>query len=273
MSEFTGKEVKRAIRDFESAVEDVMNAGYNTYKSRIKRLVNLSQTNRVVNSIVGPIFNLDVNLSEIHYHRNGSGWIDIKLPITIDEQIAYVIKVFQLVSEESLSLDNLTFTIYKQQRIADNINMYLSEVCYPCLRELIYKLRDLIEDEVEGKEEVPKAALQIINYGNLSAQNGSSIAVGKDIQQNINYKNLREEIMEKVKEAQLVHEDSLEEVERLSGEVEEELNQPEPSQSKLKSLAKKAYEIGESGLLKVFTTVVNDPRWGQAAAEALLNIQ
>lgn len=30
MSEFTGKEVKRAIRDFESAVEDVMNAGYNT---------------------------------------------------------------------------------------------------------------------------------------------------------------------------------------------------------------------------------------------------
>ncbi|MCY9112498.1 hypothetical protein MOE45_15665 [Bacillus atrophaeus] len=62
MSMFTEKEVKRAIRDFESAVHDVINAGYTTYQAKIKRLVDLSKSNRVISFIVGPIFALNVDL-------------------------------------------------------------------------------------------------------------------------------------------------------------------------------------------------------------------
>ncbi|MCG0590580.1 hypothetical protein L6P38_19000 [Bacillus velezensis] len=272
MSKFTEKEVKRAIRDFESAVHDVINAGYNTYQSKIQRLVDLSKSNRVISFIVGPIFSLNVDLNEVHSRRNGSGWIELKLPSNMDEHIAYVLKVFQLVSEDKLSLENESFLIYKQKRIADNIQLYMSEVCYPCLRELTYKLSDLVEDKVDGKNEISDASLKIINYGTLTAQNGSTIAVGQNISQSVNFKSIKEDIMEKVKASGVVSEDSLGEVEELAGELEEELNRDEPDDSKLKRFAQKALEIGENGLLKVLTTVVTDPRWGQAAAQALLNI-
>ncbi|WP_456270359.1 hypothetical protein M1E15_20515 [Bacillus sp. JZ76] len=270
MSMFTEKEVKRAVRDFKSAVEDILNARYETCEIRINTLVHLSKSNPVIQSILDPFYSMTLNLDNIH--RNSLDYGKLNLPADIDMQIAYLLKIFELVSKKEINLVEWAFEIYQARQFDTNIQRFITEVGYPCLRELTYRIEDLIEDEVEGKGEVSTASLQIINYGNLSAQNGGTIAVGKDIQQNINYKNLKEEILQKVKESQVVPLDSLVEVERLSDELEEELNQPEPSESRLKSLAKKAYEIGENGLLKVLTTVVTDPRWGQAAAHALLNI-
>ncbi|CAF1855317.1 hypothetical protein ABE189_03285 [Bacillus subtilis] len=270
MHEFTEQEVKRAIREFDSAVGDVLNASYSTYVLKMKRIVQLSKDNPVINSIVEPIYFIDVDFNEIH-KPDGGGWIELNLPVNIDEQIAYVFKVFQLASEQEGYLDTLTFTIYKNKRIADNISLYLSDVVSSSLRELRYRLGDLMED-IKGREEIPVASLQIINNGTLTAQHGSTIAVGKDIQQNINYSNIKEDIMSKVKESGLVPQDSLKEVEKLSSELEEELNQPEPNESKLKKVAQKVLEIGENGLLRIFSTVVTDPRWGQAVSHALLNM-
>ncbi|MEK4381163.1 hypothetical protein NSS70_04495 [Aeribacillus sp. FSL K6-2848] len=140
------------------------------------------------------------------------------------------------------------------------------------MRELSYRLNDLIEDEVTGKEEVSTAALQIFNFGSITASQGSNVAIGKDIQQSVSYENIVNKIMDKVRTERIVSEDKLPEIEEVANEIEEEINKTEPSPSKLKQLAGKLYNIGETALLKVVSTVVTDPRWGQAVAETLMNM-
>jgi hypothetical protein len=272
MSDFSAKEVKRSIRNFESAAQDVINSTYQTYKARIARFVEIAQKDRVINSIISPLLEMKIDFDKIHISRNGF-WIDeLKLPTDLDVQIAYVLQMFNLVAKGEISLENITHSIYKHKRFEDNIVMWLRDVAHPCLRELSYRLNDLVEDEVTGKEAISTAALQIFNYGSITASQGSSVAIGKDIQQSISYKNVANEIMDIVRTERIVSEEKLPEVEEVANEIEEEINKSDPSPSKLKQLAGKLYNIGETALLKVVSTVVTDPRWGQAVAETLMNM-
>lgn len=268
--EFTQKEVKRSIRSFESSVRDVMEAGFNTYQSRIKTLVKLCFENKVINSIAKPFFSISINLDDIH--RDDDGWIELYLPPDLDEQIAYVLQVFKTEIEKEYFIQELSYKIFKDRGIHNNIQMYLSEVAYPCLRELIFRLNDLIEDEVEGKEEITGASLSIVNHGTISAGNGSNIALGMDINQSLTYENIKQEIIKKVKETNEISDDSIADIEVLASELEQELTQSSPSKTRLKEIASKVYGIGEQGLLKIFNTVVTDPRWGQAVSDTLLNM-
>jgi len=266
--EFSEKEVLRSIRSFESTVQDILQAGYTTYKSRIKTLMGLCKGNPVINSIVVPFFSIPIKLE--HIHVKSFDRIEINLPSNVDEQIAYVLTVFKQVAEEEISLESLGFKIFKQRSPQENIQRYISQIAYPCLRELNYKLNDLIEDQVDGRKEIPSAELNIINYGTLNAERGGNIAIGKDIHQSIHYKNIKEEIIKKVREANLLSEEAIDVVEEVATELEQELSQSEPSESKLKELARKIYDIGEQGVLKIFRTVVNDPRWAQALLDMML---
>jgi hypothetical protein len=269
---FTEKEVKRAIRTFDMAATDIANAGYTTYKARIKRFMELIEQDSVINSIVCPLFNISVDLEVIHHSFNGY-WIgEVKLPTNINEQLAYVLKIFKSVSLAELSLEDLSHRIYKRKRFEDNIQAWINEIAFPLMKELSYRLQDLIEDEVEGKDEIQSSSLQIVNYGTITAEQGSAVAIGNDIQQNITYKNIAHDIMEKVRSAQVVPAEKISEVEQISKELEEEMGNATPSPTKLKGFAQKLYDIGQTGLLKVTSTVITDPRWGQAVADTLMNL-
>ncbi|MEB4859751.1 hypothetical protein [Priestia megaterium] len=271
MNKFSAKEVKRSIRNFESAAQDILSAQYSTYESRIEKFIEITRVDPVINSIVGPLFLLKIDLEKIHVSGDDL-WIELKLPTNTDEELAYVVQMFDLITRREISLDNIAFGIYRNNSFSQNISLWMSDVARPNLRELSYRLNDLVEDEVSGKEEVATAALQIFNYGSINASHGSSVAMGKDIHQTINYKNVANEIMDKVRAEQAVSEDKLDQVEEASNELQEELAKAAPSPSRLTQLAGKFYELGEAGLLKVVSTVVTDPKWGQAVGEALMNV-
>ncbi|OWP58528.1 hypothetical protein ETZ92_019320 [Bacillus velezensis] len=266
--EFSEKEVKRSVRNFESAVQDIVQAGYKTYRSRIKTLMGLCKDDPVINSIVTPFFSMPIELERIHV--KDFDWIILNLPSNLDEQIAYVLTVFKQVAESELSLEDLSFEIFQEHNVQANIQRYISQVAFPCLRELNHRLNDLIEDQVDGKKEIPRADLNIINYGTLNAERGANIAIGKDIHQSIQNKSIKEEILKKVRESNLVPEESIDVVEEVATELEQELSQSKPSESKLKELARKVYDIGEQGILKIFRNAVDDPRWGQALLDMIL---
>ncbi|WP_342575496.1 hypothetical protein MHH37_06585 [Solibacillus sp. FSL K6-1781] len=272
MNNFPASSVKRAIRDFDSAAADVLGSNFQTYKVRIKTFYNLIENNEIIKFIVGPLLEVKVDLNEIY--KNGNGfWIrELNLPSDLDGQLAYVLQLFKDVANGSNELESITYRIYKDKRIEANILSWLSDVARPCFRELSYKLEDLIEDEVEGKDSVSETSLKIFNYGSITASNGSSVAIGKDIQQSISYKNVANEIMERVKAERIVSEEKLPDIEETAKEIEEEINKANPSPGKLKQLAGKVYDIGETALLKVISTTVSDPRWGQAVADTLMNI-
>lgn len=195
---------------------------------------------------------------------------ELNLPSNLDEQIAYVLTVFKQVAEEEISLQNLSYKLFGYRGFGENIKSYISQIAFPCLRELKFRLNDLIEDQVDGKKEILSAELNIINYGTLNAHRGSNIAIGKDINQSIHYKNIKEDIVKEVRESRLLSEESISEVEEVATELEQELSQSVPSASKLKELARKVYDIGEQGIIKIFRTVVDDPRWGQALLDTIL---
>ncbi len=268
MNKFTAKQVKRAIRDFESNVQDIMGSDIRTYEARIKSFVTIINTNPVINSIVSPLLEIDINIDQIH-EGNGSGWITLNLPIDTNEQIAYILKVFIMVAQDKLSFQDLTLSIYASSHISSNIEKYLNNIARPALRELIYRLNDLIEDEVDGKDEVKVSSLQIINHGTISAPQGN-IGLGQQIQQNLTNNSIAEDIMKQVREERTVNEADLPEVESLAQEVEAEIVLAEPSRTKLKDIAGKVFAIGQQGLLRTFTNVVNNPAWAQAVTDHLL---
>lgn len=272
MGNYTEREVKTSIRRLNAAINDIVSASYATYRSKIDSFVELTHSDLIIKSIVDPFRSIRVDFEEIHRSQHGDWISEVKLPLDLDSRIAYVIKVFDEVSAKNLPLHDLTHRIYKNKKLEYNIQMYLGDIAMPQLSELKHMLDDLIEDEVQGQQSIPESALQIINHGTIHAQQGSTIALGKDIGQTVNYKNCLSEIMDKVKESGELSEEKFPEVELLANEVQEEINKPTPTPSKLKELAHKVYDIGEKGLLKIFTTVVSDPRWGQAVAEVLINV-
>lgn len=274
MENYTEREVKTSIRRLNSAISDIVTASYATYRAKIKSFVELSYSDPIINSIVEPFRTIDVDFNKIHGDTMG-GWVhEVKLPTDINKRIAYIIHLFDKESQKARTLEGLAFTIYQDRKIESNIRNFLYDIAKPQLVELIHMLDDLIEDEVQGQQSIPESALQIINHGTITAHHGSSIALGKDIQQTISYNsgNIANEIVAKAKIEGVIPEGKTFEVEELANEVQNEIEKDEPSPGKLKQLAGKIYDIGEQGLLKVFTTIVTDPRWGQVAAETLMNI-
>ncbi len=269
---FKAKEVKRAIRTLEVATSDILNAGYLTYKVRIERFIAIINEDKVINSIVAPLLTIPVDFDSIHVSNSGDWISELRLPISIDEQLAYVIQIFYKVKTGAIDLGNLSFRIYRKNRFEDNIQLFLSQIARPCLRELLDRLHYLVEDEVEGQESIASAALQIFNYGSITAEQGSAVAIGKDIQQTVTYKNITPKVMEVVREQQVVPEEKMAEVEQVINEIQEEINKDEPSESKLKSFAGKVYGLGETALLKVISNELTDPKWGHAVSKTLLSL-
>ncbi|OIK07144.1 hypothetical protein [Bacillus sp. MUM 13] len=273
MTNFTEKEVKRAIRTLDNAAQDILSSGYSSYKARIERFVDVIYKDRVLNYIVAPLLEIPLDFDSIHYSSFNGFWIsELRLPVEIDEQLAYVVQIFDLVSKGKTHLDDLSHRIYKHKRYEDNIQQFLREIARPCLRELLDRLQDLIEDEVEGKENISSSALQIFNYGNITTEKGGAVAIGHNIQQTVRYENIVNKIMDEVRKQKAAPEERMAEVEQVASELQEEINKSEPSQSKLKGFASKLYEIGETALLKGFSKVVTDPKWGHAVSDVLLNL-
>jgi len=272
MSTFETKDVKRAIRDLQVSIDDIISADSTSYRTKIDSFIGLTKTNPIIKMIVDPFREIELDFDNIH---SGSRIKEIRLPSTVDERVAYIIQLFDKVIDEEYPLDKFAYTIYNYRTLSENVNTYLNSIAVPRLRELQAKLNDLIEDEVEGKSEVSSGLLQIISNSTITAHQGSNIGFGKDIQQTAVTSNKSERIKKIVETAlreAIIDEDQVAEVEKLAEEVQNEIEKPESTDGRLKYLANAIYKIGEEGLLKVFTTVITDPRWGQAVANLLLNI-
>jgi hypothetical protein len=267
--EFSQKEIKRAIRDFQSTIHSLQAAGHNVYSTRVKELITLITQNRVVNSIVGPYLVMDIDFNSIE--NEGGGWFELQLPAEQDLQIAYALQVMKRASEGEYDIETYAFNIFRQRRLNDNISNWNRQILFPCLDNLVYKLNDLIEDEVDGKDQIEAGSLQIINYGSISAEQGN-IAVGKDITQTLNVGELVDELIEKAIEQGIINQSQVGEVKATADEIQNELEKNTPSKGKLQELASNIYDIGSKGLLSLSTNIISDPRWGEAVTGFLFGL-
>lgn len=182
--EFSNKEIMRAKRDLQNCFDDVRN---NTsrfiYIQNIKRLINLLDSNKVLNIISKPFFEMEIK--EIEY--DDDDWIELDIPVEMEKQIAFVFQKLREIASKDIDIFSYLYSIYRNKYMDNNVNIWNQELIYPTFREIMIRLNDLIEDKVEGKEIVDGSILNIkYNIKNISVGNNSNFAIGEDISQNIN---------------------------------------------------------------------------------------
>src|SRR5690606_14757089 len=123
-----------------------------------------------------------------------NGWGELTIPRSVDIHIALMLKLSEDFISNKLSITQITLTFYKDSSINNNLYSSNSTSVQPALRELINRINDFVEDEVEGKEEVEYSKIQIFHIGSITNRDGN-IALGENIsisQQN-NIQNLPDE--------------------------------------------------------------------------------
>lgn len=267
---FTSKEVMRSIREFQHAVEDVLEASHITYQEKVNYLMNLIENDKVLNNIVGPYLQLKIDRDAIEYPHGMRYRMRPKLPINKDERIAYVLQVLYDSYKGKYKMEAYAFEIYRQTRIVENLYRWNDEFFMPCVRELFTKLNDLIEDQVKDNNEIHPSSLQIINYGSITAHAGANIALGHQIVQSITQRDVVKDIVEEALQQNAISQDNKELLEKLCNNLKEELDKENADQNKLKEFAKALYNMGKEALLKITIDVFKDQRWQQAVLNQLL---
>lgn len=268
--EFTNKEVRRAIRDFNSKVEQLAAANHHVYGTRVREFIHEIENNQVLKTIINPYMEMEVNFNAIEGQHAGD-WFNFNLPSDTDEQIAYVLQIMKRSSIGEFPIENYAFHIFRQKKLNDNISSWNSQILIPVLDKLHLKLEDLLEDEVEGKDQIPEAKLQIINNGTITAQQGN-VAIGKEITQKINQDNISNEIVEKALQDQVISKEQAPQLKEITDKIENELNKENPSQVSLEKLISRLYDLGEKALIKITTDLVNFPIWTNAVNDFLLQL-
>lgn len=191
---FSNKEILRAKRDLKNIIDDISHSNRITYVVNIRRLINIIRNNAVLNTITSSYLKAKINFKEIEKQRNPNSHIELNLPDNMELEIAYVLqKIALTVDDKSFDINYFTYLIFNKTTYDESTECWNNCILRPCLRELLLKIDDLIEDEVQGKDTVDSSKL-VIKVGNISLGNNSNIAVGKDINQNAN----QDEIFDKL---------------------------------------------------------------------------
>ena len=222
---FETKKIKRAYRDINNIMDDILSStDMNLYKTYVTRFIDTINNNEVLNYILTPFFDIDVN--DVICNTGFGIRLEFNIPANIDKQIAFVLQTLRNFSKKSGDqICMFLFNFYMHNTIEDNIYPFNSNIVKPVFREILFKISDLIEDIPKDKEEVEATYMTIINYGNYNSQNGQ-VANGNQITQtqNINSDDIFKEIIEKIKSD--VNKDEQQELISLVKEMKDLKNKP-----------------------------------------------
>ncbi|EPV4647679.1 TPA: hypothetical protein ACSQIM_002738 [Clostridium perfringens] len=189
---FSRKEVTRAIRNINACMSDVLNnTGHTMFHTNIKRFIELIENDKVLNYLLKPFFEININGIE----KDDGGWIELDIPSNIDYQIAYVLKKYKEISESIYKdeIHNFLLMVFKYDTGDKNAMIWNKEIVSPCFREIRFRLDDLLEDIPKDDMEVSLSHMSIINVGNVN--NSGNLAIGNDIVQNNNSSDFFEDII------------------------------------------------------------------------------
>lgn len=268
--DFSKKEIERAVRDFNRIVSEISESSLQTYKSRAISLIDLIKTNNVIHTILSPYLELDIDHDAITIPDNG--WFSLNLPSNADKKIAYSLQVLDSVAAGETDIEMYTHAIFRQKKLLDNVILWNNEILFPCFRLLDDKLRDLIEDEVEGHDTVNTDALQIINIGTITNTTGN-IAVGQGNTQTLTstMNNLSSSIIETALKDHIINEDQTTKLKSVTDELENELSKSIPEKGKLEKIVGVLFDIGSKSLIKIASNIASSPEFTTAIASFFMS--
>jgi hypothetical protein len=205
--QFQKKYIKRAIEEFGELLSNVVNSEMDQYQLRIRQLFLLIENNEILNTIISPYINMELDEEKFGLiQNNDSGEDKYFTPEDEDEEIAFTLKELKKISESENedAAYEYTVNIYEKRSCDENVYLFnknIVAVAFTKLRrKLQYKIEDIHITENEN-EPVDARAITIIKINNIHAEN-SNIAIGKDItQSNENvFEKMRGEINKNIKD-------------------------------------------------------------------------
>lgn len=264
----SAKEVKRSFRDLQNITNDLLNSNIDNYLNLVKRFIQFSHRNKIICRIVEPL--LTYHLDEEKYKKrytNNHG--EIEVPIEIEEHIAFVLQLFNEISnDEKFRL--IEFLInHITTNYGDHLELFNRNIVAPAIREFLNRINDFIEDEVEGKVEVEISRINIFNVGSISNKNGN-IAIGNHISiiQSTNIENLSDEFAKAI----LNHGFSISEFDKVKieiNELKEELKKQAPNHSVITNIFSKVFKVGGKLMAEILFNLISKPELSMAVAEYL----
>lgn len=253
------KQIQRAIRDFENIISDLSLADYDNYQSIIKRFVLFAQQNDIINKIIQPLLSFKIDTSKIVIdHHNG--WGTIKVPPDVNEHIAFVLQLFfEFSDKDDHSIANFAFQFFPSGNFNISLSNMNERLVNPAMRELVNRINDFIEDEVENKESIELSAIQIFNIEKIVNKNGN-IALGQNININSveNIDKIPDEFLKIILDKGYTYSD----FEKVKFEIEqiiEELKKNNPNKDILSKAFEKIKNIGSKVFVEILVKLISKP--------------
>jgi hypothetical protein len=259
--EVSSKRIKRALRDLDTIVSDLINANSDNYLPMVKRFTSFIYDDEIINKLVQPLLQSDLTINEFIIDH-GNGWGTIKIPQKTKDHISFVLKLFNRFSTDpeqdivSFAFDHFPNNYGKYDYSLREFN---DQIIRPALKALITKIEDFIEDEVSDKESLDFSLVRIYSIGNIIA-NGSNVAIGKNIRinQKMDLARFREDIIKELITKGL----NLAEIDQIRPEVESidsEIKKPGMDNSKIKAACAKIKSLSGAIAEKVIIEYLTKP--------------
>lgn len=252
-------QIQRAIRDFENIISDLSITDYNNYQRRVQRLVVFSQDNKIIQKIIEPLLNVDLDTKNIIIdHKNGRG--SIKVPVDVNEHIAFVLQLFyEFSKDDNSNLVNFALTHFRADNFNDCIDMMNERVVIPAMRELINIINDYVEDDVEENDALDLSSIQVFNIGSITNEDGN-IAIGHHISISPinNIDNLSDEFLKVI----LSKGYSVSDYDKIRNEInqiKEEAKKSKPDEGVLRKAFQKVKGVGNKIFVEILVKLISKP--------------
>ena len=180
-----------------------MNAERDQYALRIKQLFLAVKNNEILNFIITPYLNLQLDEENIGFIGTGHHiQCDFVIPENEDEEIALILEVLKYMTENETSIEGGPFSIYMKNSYDENLYLFNKNIIEPAFNKLLRKLQYKIEDiGAIQNDKIEAGEITIINIGKITADK-SMIAIGKNItQQNENiFEKIKNEIIKNIED-------------------------------------------------------------------------
>ena len=194
------KNINRAVYELKECLANILNADRNQYDLRIRQLLLTIKNNEIMNTIIMPYLDLNLDMDKFGLIDTGYSQCDFNIPENEDEEISLILQTLKSMTEIEGSIDGWTWSIYNQNSFDENLFLFNKKIIEPAFNKLLRKLQYKLEDiSAINEEKIEAGDITIINIKEFKA-NHSMIAMGKNIKQqseNI-FDEIRNEISSKV---------------------------------------------------------------------------
>lgn len=181
------KKIERAFRRFRDYSETLVNSNSKTFSNNLNIFINFCENDEIMHIISTQLKskkNVEINRWYKDFQKTGGSFIGSKkyvLPTNEEDRISLLYKLLLKIHSNEIDFQRFCIDAYGKTNFNDMVWAFNDAISRPLIRDLGYRLDDIIET-TNNDLEVPVGKLVIIQTGDRSV---NTIALGENIKQTV----------------------------------------------------------------------------------------